>query len=474
MTDAQTMSTQARPDAVLAAVLTGYLMLVIDLSIVYTGLPEIGETLHIGPVMLSWVQNAYLLCFGGFLLLGARLGDLFGRKRMFQWGIVLFTLSSLVIGASQSAVELVAARAVQGIGAAIIAPSVLALISTTFPEGGPRTRALAWYSVVAGAGASLGMVLGGVFAGLLSWRVGFLVNVPIGIGLWFAIGRIIAETDRHSGAFDVTGALTSTLGMSALVFGIVRSAETGWGESVTIGSLVAAVVILACFLLHERHRATAPLLPLRLFASAERCAALAARMLFVGSIVAFFFFTTQLMQSVLGYSPLQAGIAFMPMTIPTFVVAVLVPRLTRRYGNALLLCGALALIAIGMFWLSWAGAEAQYWSDIALPMIVIGIGNGGGLAPLTTAGVRGVENRDQGAAAGLVNVAHQLGGSLGLAVLVVVFATTAGNAPTASEMLVHQLSEANAGAGLMNVAGFVLAALFIWPVERRRRNTLQP
>lgn len=450
---------------VLATVLTVYLMILLDLSIVYTGMPEIGRTMAMSPIMQTWVQNAYLLFFGGFLLLSARLGDTFGRKRSLQLGVVLFTLASLVIGISQSSYELIAARAVQGLAASILAPSVLAVISASFAEGGERTRALSWYSVVAGAGASLGMVLGGVFAGLLSWRIGFLVNIPIGIGLLFAISRVVPDGERMRGRFDIIGAITSTLGMGMLVYGLVNSADHGWLDPVTVLCLGAAVAVLAFFLWFES-RAAFPVLPLRLFASRERSAAYAGRMLYIGSMVSFFFFTTQFMQQVLGYTALQAGLGFLPMTVLTFGSAVTIPRLTRVMGGPALLIGALTSMAVGLVWLAQAGSGAAYW-QLALPMILIGIGNGTAMAPLTAAGVHDVEPRDQGAASGVVNVAHQLGGSIGLSILIVVFASARQDtAASAFAAIGHQIDAAMLGAAVMNIVAIALAAAFILPASR--------
>lgn len=461
---------KASSNTVLGVVLAVYLMILLDLSIVYTGMPEIGRTMGMSPVMQTWVQNAYLLFFGGFLLLSARLGDTFGRRRILQIGIVLFTLASFVIGISQTGYEMIAARAVQGLGASILAPSVLAIISTTFTEGTERTRALSWYSVVAGAGSSLGMVLGGVFAGLLSWRIGFLVNIPIGVALFFAIGRFIPESEHAQGRFDIPGAVASTLGMGLLVYGLVNSADQWWLAGTTLMSLGGAVAVLCYFLWHEG-RAAFPVLPLRLFRSGERSAAYAARMLYVGSIVSFFFFMTQYMQQVLGYSALQTGLGFLPMTVLTFASAISIPRLTRIVGGPPLLIGSLAFIVVGMFWLSQAGTGATYW-QLALPMILIGIGNGTAMAPLTTSGVRGVEPRDQGSASGLVNVAHQLGGSVGLSLLIVVFASAADPALSGAGAIGHQVNAAIFGAAVMNVIAIVLAVLFILPAHGKDWNPL--
>ncbi|AFM34791.1 MULTISPECIES: MFS transporter [Stutzerimonas stutzeri subgroup] len=451
---------------VLAVVLTAYLMIVLDLSIVYTGLPEIGETMSLGPVGLTWVQNAYLLCFGGFLLLSARAGDLFGFKRMLLWGIALFAASSLIIGLAQTPVELIGARAVQGVGASMIAPSVLSLISAFFHEGEGRSRALAWYSMVAGAGASLGMVMGGIFAGTLSWRVGFLINVPIGLGLWLAANRALTHTPRGDGRLDVAGAITSTVGMVALVWGIVRTTDQGWTDPLVLAALTLAVLSIGLFLWIQA-RTKEPLLPLTIFASQVRSGAYAARMCFVGAVVSFFFFETQLMQQVLGFSPLQAGLGFLPMTVPTFFAALLVPRLTRAWGNANLLCVALASMTVGMIWLSFAGEQTGYWAGIALPMVLLGLGNGGALGPLTVAGVTDVSGRNRGAASGAVNVAHQLGGSLGLSILATIFAAAYLPSLPQRMALEHQVSTAILSAGVLLALGLVIALVFIWPNEQR-------
>lgn len=450
----------ARANLVLAIVLTSYLMIVLDISIVITGLPKIRDELGFSPVTLSWVQTAYTLCFGGFLLLAARAGDMLGRRRMFRLGLGIFTGASLAIAAAPTAWVLLAARAVQGVGAAILAPSVLALISTNFAEGEARTRALATYSMVAGFGSSLGLVLGGLFADLLSWRAGFFMNVPIGVVLFIAAGRVLQESEAHEGRFDMMGAVSSTLGMGALVYGIIRSADHGWIDLMTLAAVTAGLALLALFALHEA-RATQPIMPLRLFASAERSGAYAARMLFLGAMVGFFFFSTQLMQVVRGFTAMQAGLGFLPMTLPTLAAAMMVPAFTRRLGNSGLVMLALALGAVGMFWLAWTGAEASYMTGIALPMLLIGFGNGFALGPLTVAGVAGVAARDAGAASGVVNVAHQLGGTLGLSILVVAFAAAGGADGATSQAYAHGITVALAGGGLMLLAGLVTAAIFI-------------
>ena len=446
---------------VLIIILVSYLMIVLDISIVITALPKIEGELSFSATDLSWVQNAYTLAFGGLLLLGARAGDILGRRRMFIAGLILFTVASLAVGLAESVAWLLIARAVQGVGAAILAPSTLALLSTNFPDGPERTRAVAYYGAVAGVGASIGLVLGGVLADWLSWRVGFFINLPIGILLIVAARHYLGEPTRHSGKFDVLGALSSTLGMITLVYGIVRSATAGWSDPLTIASLAAGVVLLALFVLNE-WRVAQPIMPLRLFASRERTGAYLGRILFLGAMMGFWFFITQFLQSVLGYNPLEAGLAFLPMTIANFAVAIIVPKLTRRFGNARLLAGGLTITLIGMAWLSRLSADTSYLTGIALPMILIGIGQGGTLSPLTAAGIAGVESKDAGAASGLVNVTHQLGGSLGLGILVTVFAAASSNTLNAPELLAHRISTSlTVGTGMLALALVLVLVLIV-------------
>src|SRR3954466_7911923 len=244
-----------RKGAILAILLGSYTMLVLDISIVITALPKIHRSLAVPPVSLSWVQNAYLLTFGGLLLLGARAGDLVGRRRMLIIGLGLFTVASVAVGAAQTEAWLIAARAMQGVGAAILAPSTLALLQTSFEEGPERTRAVAYYAAVAGVASTVGLVVGGIFAGWLSWRVGFFINLPIGAAMILAAPRYLPETEPRRGQTDAAGALVSTLGMTALVFGIVHSADAGWGDTLTLAAVAAGLVLLALFVANERRAA---------------------------------------------------------------------------------------------------------------------------------------------------------------------------------------------------------------------------
>src|SRR3954449_13292805 len=318
-----------RRGIVLGIILVGYLLILIDVSILMAALPRIHAELGFSPAGLSWAQNAYTLTFGGLLLLGARVGDLLGRRRTFMLGIGLFSAASLAAGLAQSPAWMIAARAVQGIGAATLAPSTLALLSAGFPEGPQRTRAMSAYGALAGLGTSFGLIVGGVLTEALSWRYGFFLNVPVGVAAILAAPRCLEETDRHAGRLEIGGALSSTLGASALVFGIVRSADAGWTAGSTIAAVAAGGALLAFFVANQR-RAEQPLMPLRLFADRGRAGAYAARFLFNAVLVSFYFFITQYLQGVSDYTPLQAGLAFLPVTAAAFAAATVTSRLSRR------------------------------------------------------------------------------------------------------------------------------------------------
>jgi EmrB/QacA subfamily drug resistance transporter len=406
---------------VLAIILGCYLMVVLDASVVLTALPDIRTDLGFSPASLSWVQNIYALAFGGLLLLGARAGDLLGRRQVFVIGLTIFTAASFLGGLAQSETWLLAARAIQGVGAAIAAPSTLALLTISFPEGSERTRAIALYSAVASAGASIGLVLGGLLTSAISWRWSLFINVPIGVVLVSLAPRYLPETERHTGEFDIAGALTSTLGMSALVYGLVRAAETSWGDTLALGSFAFAAVMLAGFVAIEK-RARQPITPLRLFADRQRVGAYATRLLMVGAMFGMFFYLTQFLQGAEGYSALKAGLAFLPVTVTIFAMVKVVPKLLGRVGPFRVLIGGLTLALIGLLWLSRISTTTDYWLGIALPMLLIGGGMGLAFTPLTQTAIQGVDNHDAGAASGLVNVMQQLGSTLGIGLLVTVFA----------------------------------------------------
>jgi EmrB/QacA subfamily drug resistance transporter len=455
---------------VLAVILAGYLLVLIDVSILMVALPRIHHDLGFSPTSLSWAQNAYTLTFGGLLLLGARAGDLLGRRRTFIAGIALFATASLAVGVAGSPAWMIGARAVQGVGAAILAPSTLALLSTSFPEGPQRTRAMAAYGALAGIGTSIGLILGGALTQALSWRVGFLVNVPVGLAAILAAPRLLRETERHPGRLELGGALSSTLGISALAYGIVRSADAGWTDPVTVIALGVGLLLVGVFVAGQK-RSPQPIMPLRLFSSRERAGAYAARFLFNGALLSFFFFMTQYLQGVSGDTPLRAGLAFLPVTAAAFAAAAATPRLLRRTSNTLLSAVGCAAMLIGTAWISRASVNTGHLTAIVAPMIIFGIGQGLGLSTLTTSGMAGVAPKDAGVAGGLVNVAHHTGGALGLGVLVTVFAAAGAGAHSPQQLLADRVSASLTGAAILLAAALVVT-LITHP--RRSHAALDP
>ena len=438
----------------LIILLCAQLMVILDATVVNIALPEIERGLNFSATSLSWVMNGYTLTFGGLLLLGGRAGDILGRRRMFLAGISLFTLASLAGGLATSAGLLLAARAVQGVGGALASPAVLALIVGSFAEGRERTRALAIYTGVVTGGASLGLVLGGVITEWLSWRWVLFINVPIGLIALAAAPRFVTETPRQPGRFDVAGALTSTLGMASLVYAFIRAAASGWGDGLAAGAFVLAVVLLAAFLLTET-RAPQPITPLRLFADVSRSGSYVARLLLVAGMMGMFFFLTQFLQDVLGFSPLRAGIAFLPMTIMVFGVSRAAPRLMVRAGPRVMMIAGMVPVIIGMAWLSRVSPGTGYWTGVIGPMVLLGGGMGTVFVPLTTASLAGVQPAESGAASSMVNVMQQIGGALGLAVLVAVYGTSTRDAAR------HPLPGATAAVQAHHVLAHGMATAFL-------------
>ncbi|MFE9188121.1 MFS transporter [Micromonospora sp. NPDC007208] len=454
----------SRRGIALALILGSQLMMTLDTSIITTALPHVQRQFGFSQSGLSWVQNAYVLAFGGLLLLGARAGDLLGRRRVFLAGITLFTAASLAAGLAQSGSWLITARVVQGLAAALAVPSTLALLVADHPQPGARARVIALYSAVIGAGGSVGIVIGGVFTDLLSWRWGMLVNVPIGIAIALLAPRFLVETERRAGTFDLGGALTSTAGMTALVYGFIQAAGAGWNAPGTVVSLGLGAVLLTTFVLIE-HRAPQPVTPLRLFNSLERSGAYAGRILIVGATFSTFYFLSQYLQEVLHLSALQTGFAYVPITGMFFAMVYAIRPLQNRLGRPVLLVASLVVALAGMAWLSRISADSTYFPDVLLPLLVIGIGQGIAIILMTQGGVAGVEPQDAGAASGLVNVAHQLGGSLGIAILTIAY-TRASSAtdPTAG------FHAAFTGADVFFLIALALAVVVA--VAGRRANRL--
>ncbi len=438
-------------------ILTAQLMVVLDATIVNVALPHIQRSLGFSTSGLSWVINAYILTFGGFLLLGARAGDLFGRRRVFLVGIAIFAVSSLLGGLAVSGWTLLAARAVQGTGAALAAPCALSLLTTAFPEGQQRVRAIGMYTTVSAAGGAIGLVAGGLLTELVSWRWVMFVNVPIGLAVWLLGRVVIGETERQHGHFDLVGALTCTIGVTGVVLGLVEAGSMGWTNPVSVGALVCGVVVLAYFLHHES-RMEEPILPLRLLAHSTRNSANAARALLYAGFYGLFYFMAQFLQDVQGYSPLRAGVAFIPMPASVFLASQLTSRvLLRRLPQKVVMITGSTIAIAGLLLATRVGAGSPY-SQIAVSLVLIGAGSGMTLVPLTSASLAEVEPEIAGAASGLVNVSQQLGAAVGLAVLVTVFNSLTGHAQLApgstTSASVHSLD------GVFGVAAlFALGAL---------------
>ena len=410
------------PTAVLVTILVGQLMLAIDLSIVNIALPDIGKALSMSPENLSWTVNAYSLAFGGLLLLGARAGDLLGHRRVFVVGIALFTLASLLGGLSQNAAELLAARGAQGVGGALAAPTALALLMTQFREGRERTRAVGLYSIVSIGGTGAGLVVGGLLVAGASWRWIFLVNLPIGVALTVLSRFTLPESGGRQGRFDLLGALTSTIGMTALVYGFVRSATDGWSDAQALTAFAVGVTLMGVFVVNES-RVEAPITPLRLFASRTRCGAYLGRLLVVAGIQGAFFFLSQVMQEVYGYSPVAAGCAFIPLVVALFAGSrFAASRWAERLGPRKLFMIGLPISTAGVATLGLL-SEASSYPHIMFSLIAWGFGNGLAFVPMTTTGLSDIRSEDAGAASGMLNAIQQMGGSLGLSVLITVFST---------------------------------------------------
>jgi EmrB/QacA subfamily drug resistance transporter len=456
----------AHPGITLAVIVACQMMVVLDMTVVNVALPSIQSGLHFSATGLSWVVNAYTLTFGGLLLLGGRAGDILGRRRMLVAGILLFSLASLLGGLATSAGWLLAARALQGAGAAVASPTALALITTNFPEGPERNRAFGAYAAVSAAGASLGLIAGGVLTSWLSWRWSLFVNLPIGIAIASLAPLFIDESERRPGRFDLAGALTSTAGVATLVYGFIRAASGGWGDRMTLGALAAAALLLAAFLAIEL-RSGQPITPLHLFANRNRTSAHLIRLLLVAGMFGMFFFLTQFVQEVLGFSALQAGFAFLPTTVAIFASAQVATRLLPRFGPRSLLLAGIAVTAVGMLWLAQVSTATAYVPGLLGPLVLFGLGMGLPFVTVTVLALSEVAPQDSGAASSLVNVTQQVGGSLGLAILVTVFGTAVRNAaahPLAAPSPLaraHEILAHGAGSAFTAAAVFIAGALVL-------------
>jgi EmrB/QacA subfamily drug resistance transporter len=415
------MTPRAKNLALLLLAMTQF-VIVIDASIVNIALPSIGRALSFSQTDLSWVVNAYTLTFGGFLLLGGRLADLMGRRRMFMVGLVVFSAASLAGGLAQSEPWLIAARAVQGLGGAMVSPAALSIITTTFAEGGERNRALGVWGAVAGAGGAAGVLLGGVLTSGLSWRWVLFVNVPIGLLCTFLAPRILIESraEVETRSFDVPGAITVTAGLSLLVYALVDAVNAGWGSAATLGKIAGTLVLLAVFVVIER-RQRAPLMPSSIFRLRTLRGADTVALLIGMSLFSMFFFVSLYMQQVLHYSALKAGLSYLPLAFGIILSAGAASVGVTRFGFKPVLVTGLLFVAGGLLWFSRVPPHGgSFAADVLGPSLLAAIGLGLSFVPVTIAAVTGTRPHEAGLASGLVNTAQQVGGALGLAILATV------------------------------------------------------
>jgi EmrB/QacA subfamily drug resistance transporter len=446
-------------------------MVVLDASIVNIALPNIHRSLHFSSTGLSWVLNSYTLVFGGLLLLGGRMGDLFGRRRMFIASVLLFAVASLAGGFAQDKGWLLAMRALQGVGGAVASPTALSLIATSFEEGAPRHRAMGVYAAVSGAGAAIGLVLGGLLVDFLSWRWVLFVNAPIGLAIALAAPALMSETARRSvGALDVPGAVVSTGGMAALVYGFIRAATDGWSDRLTWWSFAAAGVLLAAFIIIEAVT-TRPLMPLRLFRDRTRVGSYLVMLILGAAVFAMFYFLTQYIQQVKGFTPLEAGFAFLPVSAVIVTMAQVASRVIGRIGAQPLIVAGTIIVGFGLLLASSLRPGSSYPGHVLPAILLIGMGMGTIFVPITVTAVKGVASDDSGIAAAMLNVGQQVGGTLGLSALVTVASHASSNAARNAgslrgsalfdQVFTHGADAAFRTGAIFALVGLVAALVFI-------------
>jgi EmrB/QacA subfamily drug resistance transporter len=450
----------------LALLCAAEFVVVLDASVVNVALPSIGRALHFSQDDLSWVVNAYTLTFGGFLLLGGRMADLLGRRRMFIAGIALFAVASLLGGLAQSDTWLVAARAVQGLGAAIVSPAALSLITTIFAEGAERNKALGVWGAVAGSGGAAGVLLGGMLTQWAGWEWVLFINTPIGLAAAAIAPRLLPES-RNEGPrrFDIAGAVSITAGLTLLVYALVDANKAGWGSAQTIGLLAAAAVLITLFVIIELGT-RAPLVPfpgifrIRTITGINVTALLIAMALF-----SMFFFVSLYMQQVLGYDALKAGVSYLPLAGGIIVSAGMASGLVTRFGFKPVLILGLLLTAGGLAWFSQVSPHGTYLGDILFPSLLAAAGLGFAFVPMTVAAVAGVEPHEMGLASGLINTSQQVGGALGLAILATIANSVTTDSLTSGHPMPVALTDGFQAAftvgAVFAVAGAVLAALLV-------------
>jgi EmrB/QacA subfamily drug resistance transporter len=461
----------------LAIIVICQLMLILDATVMNVALPRIQSDLHFSSTGLAWVMSSYTLTYGGLLLLGGRAGDILGRRRTFVAGLALFTAASLAGGLATSAGWLLAARILQGVGAAAAGPSTIALITTTFTEPRERLRALAVLSGVAGGGFAIGLIVGGILTEVASWRWVLFINVPFGLAATLLAPRFVREAQAGTGSamrrparLDLPGAITATAGVASVVYAFIEAATHGWSQASTVVALTAGAVLLAGFLAIEA-RARQPLMPLRLFADRNRAAGYLIFFLAPAAMMSMFFFLTQFLQDVRGFGALATGFAFLPMAASLFAMTRLIPHLLPRFGPKPLVVSGSLLVIGGLAWLTQLTAASGYAAGVLGPMLLMGVGGGLSFVPLTPVIMAAVAPQDAGAASGVLQTMQQTGASLGLAVLVTVFGGVVRHAAPgtpAPEALVSGMTTAFAAATGF-AAGIVAVALTF-----RSTRTRQP
>jgi EmrB/QacA subfamily drug resistance transporter len=401
----------------LALLALAQFVVVLDAAIVNVALPSIGTDLDFSQGDLSWVVNAYTLFFGGFLLLGGRMADLIGRRRMFTYGLILFAIASLVGGFASSPGMLIAARAVQGLGAALLSPAALSLVTVMFTEGSERNKAMGVWGAVAGSGGAAGVLLGGILTEYAGWEWVLWVNVPIGIAAAIAAPRLLPES--HSGGsrhFDIAGAVSVTAGLSLLVYTLVDATDAGWLSGQTLGLGAAAFALIAVFIAVEL-RSKAPIVPFAFFRKRTISGINVVALLIAMSLFSMFFFISLYMQQVLGYSAIKSGLSYLPLAVGIIVSAGVASGLVTKFGFKPVLIVGLLLTAVGLVWFSQVEVGGSYVGDILFPSLLAAVGLGFAFVPMTIAAVAGVEPHEAGLASGLINTSQQVGGALGLAIL---------------------------------------------------------
>ncbi|MEA2375789.1 MAG: hypothetical protein QOD53_2252 [Thermoleophilaceae bacterium] len=424
-------------------------VVVLDASIVNVALPTIGKALKFSESNLPWVVSAYVLTFGGFLLLGGRMADLLGRRRVFMGGLILFALASLAGGLATTSGQLIAARAVQGLGAAILSPAALSIVTTTFRDGAERNRALGVWGAVAGSGGAAGVLLGGVLTDGLGWEWVLWVNVPIGLVAAALAPRLIAESRSEAATrhFDFGGAVSITAGLSLLVYALVDANQAGWGSARTIVLLIVSAILIAAFVLTER-RSRWPLVPFRIFRLRTLTGANVVGLLVGASLFSMFFFISLYMQQVLGYSAIKSGLSYLPLAVSIILSAGIASQLVTRIGFKPVLAAGMTFIAAGLIWFSQVSVHGSFASDILGPSLLAAVGLGFAFVPTTIAAVSGVPDREAGLASGLINTSQQIGGALGLAILSAISISVIGPSHAPADLTEGFRSAFLAGAGL--------------------------